>query len=391
MPKPNLFSRDGYLRKILRHIGKNAFYLFAFPVAFFIIVPIYLYKIQNHHLLPTWYRTFTQISIGVWCSIIAGIIISWFIYLFQSQIRRLFGLSKTLTLRLPLMLASAPFLLAKKFRLFEKHNIDLDLDFRYAGIGALSDLNNNICDLAVASDIAIARFMNENYSFSVYSLPFVKIKNHIKILVSKNSEITEISMLNNGTIAYIKNSVHEDYIEFLETEKKIAINTIEAKGVMECFKMVIENKAKACIFWEPHYLSMENIFDLVPLDCQLTYEWFLCLVAKTEFIHRNTSLARQLFYSLKEAANICENDHTRVAENCITYMHPEFTGLDKDQLNSILVNERIDSHFFGIDSTLKKEYLSRLEILFDRPSKKYKAICGLNHYKWPIFGLDNFA
>lgn len=373
------------IKQYLRIIANNKYFLLGFIVIVLISFPIYIHHNETSKIFPSWYRFITDLSLGTWASLTSSFTFSWVIYFFRIEIKQWFGLSNPLSIRIPLMAASSPFLVAKKFKLFEKNDLDIELDFRYAGINTLSDLNSNICDLAVASDIALIRFINDNYSFKVYSLPFVKITNHIKLLVAKDSEIKCVSDLANKKVALIKDSVHEDFIDTLCQQKSILVDKIEATGIIECYILVIDKKADACIFWEPHYLSMEKIFELKQINCDLTYEWFLCLVGKLEFVNSNKNISRQIFHSLQDAVKICESDHSKVADNCITYMHPEFTGLDKPQLNSLFDKSTLDSHKFEINANMKLEYLNRLKLLYNNPSNKYKADNAIQDFLWPIF------
>lgn len=374
-------KRQNY-KRIFRVIFNNFFFLIITVIVGFVIFPFYLYYKQNKTLFPTLYRIFTQISLGVWGGLITSLLFSWTIYVFRYAIRKLFGLSKSFVIRLPLMLASSPFILAKKFHIFERNDLEIELDFRYAGIDALSDLQKGVCNLAVASDIALIRYMGENYDFKVYTLPFVKIKNHIKILVADLS-ITDINGLSDKTIAFIKDSVHEHFIDLLCKKFCIEIKRIEADGIIDCFTLVSENKAQACIFWEPYYLSMEKLFHLKPIEIDLSYEWYLCLVAKNDFIRRNSAFEKDVFESLQSATIKCNTDHVNVAKTCITYMHPEFTGLNEDSLDKLLDGEKSHSHDFSLDSLMKKNFLLRLKSLYS--SDKYKSAFYISDHLWPSF------
>src|SRR6185312_15285621 len=66
---------------------------------------------------------------------------------------------RAVRIKVPLMLACAPLFISRKMRFFEDNRLDVEIDFRYAGINALKDLRKVDCDFAVASDVAIISYL----------------------------------------------------------------------------------------------------------------------------------------------------------------------------------------------------------------------------------------
>lgn len=362
------------LRKKIKDIIQSPFFFWGLfgilllgPVAWYVIVNWNTLNIYNRSFWVKCYDSTMQFAMGIWPEVVASFFIGWFIYLYQKWIKENFLTPESLTIRVPLMLGSAPIFVSQKLRYFEDERINVDLDFRYAGIDTLEDLKKGKCQFAVASDVALTTFLSisNNFNFKIYSLPFVKITGHIKILVEKGSGIVNLNDMQGKKIAYIKDSVHHHFFEkVMRKDNNLQCEPIEKLTIMECFREVIYGDADACIFWEPHYLSMKNNFGLVEIDFNQSYQWFLCLITTQEYYNEKKNLHKRMFKALKKAVNECEKDKNMAASGCYDYMLEEFTGVSEHQLLSLLNEpQQTGTHSYKIDEFIKKDYEEKLASL----------------------------
>jgi hypothetical protein len=372
--KPKFKDLQFYKRIVKVIFFKSVISPILIILLIFLALPVWEYYCQNQKILPTWYRVSTQLALGVWGGIFTSLLFAWIVYCLRFWIKREFDISSSINIRLPLMLGCAPFIIGKRYYLFEKNEIDINLDFRYAGISTLEDLEQGHCDMAVASDIAIINYLNRGWGVDFCTLPFVKIKNHIKVLTLDKS-IKSASDLTGKKIAYVADSVHQDFLKDLNIKSEFLV---EASRIIECYMLVVNNQADACVFWEPYYLTMENTFNLKEVELDIAYEWFLCLVAKDSYIDNNRKIGKSIYDSLVHSVARCK-DAVNISENCITYMHPEFTGLNKEDLVSLLEDDERNSHHFQINVDMRKEFIKRLHSL---GAKGYKYADNVEKNLW---------
>jgi hypothetical protein len=137
-------------------------------------------------------------------------------YCFRNYIKRFLDrlFSPTLVrVRLPLMTATAPIILGLERHIWREYNIDLILDWRYAGRNAIEDLAAG--DIAIASDYAVVKYLTERPTENLAVLPFVVITDHLRVVVRAQNSAATPSDIPHGLIAYYKNSVHEAFLQGL--------------------------------------------------------------------------------------------------------------------------------------------------------------------------------
>jgi len=349
----------------LRWLLNKRWLFWCLLIFFGIAIPLGVYYNNNKHLEIINYKFITEISLGYWAEICAGLTLTWVAYLYQRKLRQLFGFSDIITIRAPLMLATAPLFVSKKLGIWEQHNLELDLDFRYAGVSALDDLFSDHCDLAVASDVAAAAFISNptNNQFFISVLPFVKIENHLRFIVNKSKKIKLLNDLTGKKIAYLKDSVHTDFLKAVETEINSKLILEERENVMECYNSIYMDEVDACILWEPHYSALQKNSKMELLDhssSAINYTWFLCLIAKQDYINLNPVIAKNIFDAMRKAVHRCAGNPQDIIDSCLTYLHPEFTGLKHAELKKLI---DLNKHQFGIDANIKAAYLKKLTSL----------------------------
>lgn len=300
---------------------------------------------------------------GVLQSSVAALLIAWAAYIWRVKIRRFFQ-PQLIYIRAPLMLGVAPLIIARSrdVGIWERHGLNMDLDFRYAGRKALEDLYSpdNPCPLAVASDVALSTFLgHKDYRDSHLSvIPFVRIKDHLKIIVRRNNrdgslEFSRVGDLKGKRIGYYPDSVHNDFLDSQEIFDTSVM--VELTSVMDCFRtLVVEPRGvDACVLWEPHYHAFKDIADVgIINDTDATpYEWFLCLVAKAEYTKTNEAVAQKIVWAMRDATAYCEVDrnHQSVIRDCASFLHTEFTGITRDGLETLLNRKQ---HEFGVEEIL---------------------------------------
>lgn len=299
--------------------------------------------------------------IGFLSSLSAGVLFAYLAKRFKSRIKKWFLPPTLLHVRAPLMLASAPLFVSKTLSSWEERDLDVDLDFRYAGANALQDLHDNRCQFAVASEVALASFLSDTKKvpYSVRVMPFAQIEDHLKFVVPEKSHIETVDGLKEGgRIAYLKDSVHNDFLRMCDLAQA---ELKDKRNVMECYYAMVGGNPEvdACVLWEPHYRAFNNRYGMRLLSDKVSYTWFLCLVAKDEFVNENPHIVRNILGVMRAVTERCEEDHDAVINACLAYLHTEFTGVGKDELRELLNKGK---HHFAIDSNVVS-YRNKLEVL----------------------------
>jgi len=317
-------------------------------------------------------RPFTA---GIWQECIATSLIAWGAYVWRASIRRLFRPQFTY-IRAPLMLAMAPLVIARsrEVGIADRHGLSIDLDFRYAGRTALDDLYNPIspCPFAVASDVALCRFLGEpgHRSSRLRVVPFVKITGHLNVMVRKVAdgnalEFADVGALRGQKIGVFKDSVHEDYLDYLGI--LTTIEAVEMTSVLDSYRSLQTKRIAGCVLWEPHYFAFEKDPDVGLISQLASYEWYLYLVTRDETAAADEDAARRILAALRDAASHCQLSKNRpqVVNACAAYLHTEFTGIDSDGLNRLL---DLDQHTFGVpgDAADRERVEKRLDALVEK-------------------------
>jgi ABC-type nitrate/sulfonate/bicarbonate transport system substrate-binding protein len=349
---------------------------FGIVIALFFIIPIFWVYISPWLLyikvLPLIIYVLkplktSQFIFGLLQSAFASLIVVWAAYIWRLRIKKIFQPNISYV-RAPIMLGIAPLIVGQKKGIWEKSGINLDLDFRYAGKSSLENLLNGDCQLAVASDIALCCFATTHTKFDMSILPFVRIIDHLKFIVRKkdNPEIKNFNDLECKRIGYFPNSVHIHFLNSLELYDTQYL--VKFENILKCYHalLVEEDPAKkidAFLLWEPHYGTFFNFSSSTSIvndtrDLDQRYEWFLCLASSREYTNRNAEYATRILSAMKEATDHCRKKMAKIAEDCITFLHTEFTGVEIDELERLLKwNEAMDqypfgSHSFGIDENM---------------------------------------
>lgn len=312
----------------------------------------------------------TQFYLHFLAAILGGLFVAWLGFLFRFKIKKFFGFFDPIIARIPLMLSCAPLFVAMKFKIWEQNDLEVDLDFRYAGVGALEDLKNNKCHIAVASDVATVAFMDKlkgaETDYCIQVLPFVKITNHLKIIVKQDSALINLSDLKNKNIAHLAASVHDDFLRIVERNIDINIKTlnwIAKEDIMKCYHALISGEVDACILWEPHYLALKKYNMRILEDfknLENSYTWFLCLIAKEKYIDEHPNVAKSIYNVMKSATERCSNSSNDIIDSCSLYLESEFTGLDDTGLREII---DIGKHHFSVGQQMRKDYFIKLDTL----------------------------
>ena len=294
-------------------------------------------------------------SSGVLQSLCAAIWFAWVAYAWRLEIIRAIE-PAALHLRAPLQLGIAPILVAQSMSLWRAHRLTIDLDLRYAGRDAITDLYDleNPSELAIASDVAVCKYLgekgNENAKLQIF--PFVRIEGHLKLVVRKANGVLDVRdfqalMANKLKVGHAKGSVHVHFLREID-EGNLKIMT----SVLQSYRELIQKKVDAIALWEPHYRVFEGADDVGTLEdwqpAASPYNWYLCLVAREDFVKRNNEVFARVGATIKRACKLCALDSrkTEVIDACIPYLNQEFTGLDKNGI-SLLLSE--GKHHFGID------------------------------------------
>lgn len=363
--------------------NKNAFWIAILCLA--LIIPLTLWGLDQlswwpWHNSSTSYFQYLRDSLG---AIILGIFIAWYNYHYEKENKNKLGLPKDVTIRIPLMLACSPLFTASNRNIFEQYHIGLKLDFRYSGMKALQDLKNGHCKLAVASDMAIASFLNDDIYFDLYFLPFVTIQDHLKIVVLEYSSINNISDLKDKTIARVDSSVHDHYLNSLNIGHK----SVSKSSVMECHIALINGEVDACILWEPHYLTV-NKYRMRILDTSkyANYTWHLCLVAEKKYLDENLKVMKNILSAMHEAAQNCNDNYDDILKDSIFYMLADFTGATQQDMQEYFLHNSVKKHHFGIDNHVLDKFDNKIKMLSNDQSYK-GAITQLRRDYWP--GVNN--
>ena len=352
--------RKGNLHKVSWRLfnSRTAVIIFTVCVVFW---PIIRSLMPLAHHSPSMFARI--MAWGVTQSIFAGAVISWWAFTFRFAIRRFFQPQITY-IRAPLMLAVAPLIVSRKAGIWESHGLNMDLDFRYAGESALQDLLKGDCEFAVASDIALCAFLTQNTEVKLKVIPFVKITDNLKVLVrqedNEQQQIKSFEDLQEAgrKIGYHPDSVHDDFIEkFLTGISKD--NRIKVDSVLDSYNRLSAKRntdtIDACIFWEPHYRAFQDFKGIKILNegNDPDYKWFLCLVAKEEYIASNKIIAERVRLAVEGATNYCKNHPGEIIDGCKAFLHTEFTGVGEKELKEIMDKQH---HHFGIDDNSNEFY-----------------------------------
>ena len=311
----------------------------VFPSSFLQQLPLLNFLIE--HLTPDF-----------WQNLIAAIIIAWSAYIWRVRIRRFFQ-PRVTYVRAPLMLGVAPLIIAKTEGIWEQHGLNMDLDFRYAGKGALDDLLSGKCPFAVASDVALCTFISKNIGYDLSLIPFIRIEDHLKIIVRKKDDTPEYETsdaLRGKKIGYYPDSVHDDFLNELGLFNPDLMSPMT--NVLDCYHaLAVSRNVEACVLWEPHYHAFMRFNDLHILNDRedSPYVWFLCLVAKKDYTLANEEIARRILMATKTSAQYCQSHQSIVIEECAAFLHSEFTGISVNELEKLLVAH---NHYFGVDGNI---------------------------------------
>lgn len=342
---------------------------------------------------------------GILASSIAALLLAWVANIWKVEIRRFFQPQITY-IRAPLQLGIAPIIVAKsrEVGIWERYGLNMDLDFRYAGIETLDDLykKDNPTDLAVASDIALCSFLvkRNNPEKELQIIPFVRIEDHLKVVVRKDPrtgelEYTKTRELGGKTIGYYPESVHGDFLEYLEIFDKVKLEKM--KSVLDCYRALISGKignvesgeadktteaVDAVVLWEPHYHAFKEFkhVGIINESDNKLYEWFLCLVATQKYTKRNAYIAQKILAATKEAAAYCqlEKNKTRVLKDCASFLNTEFTGLGYKGLEELLGKNQ---HEFGVEELIGR-FRTKLDGIAKKGGDKAIAVGRLRDCLW---------
>src|SRR5258708_6762746 len=213
----------GLLKRLLQ--SKRSFVLASLALLTFFLVLDLCHFIRS---LPSWLHWICRIPLdhsfftGCAESIGAGLYLAWAAYLWRVWLKRVFH-ARDVTILAPMQIATAPLIIAKAKPISEEHDLRLEVDLRYAGREALESLGSDPTKFAVASDVALCLFLKPDEKELLWVLPFVKITNHLKLVVKRDSSINTIEDLrkSTGKIGYYANTVHH---HFLIDELKIPNN-----------------------------------------------------------------------------------------------------------------------------------------------------------------------
>jgi len=390
----NKVSSESFWWKLVNN--KCIFFIIA---VLLVISPIILYFLKKYLcVIPVgWFETL--INFGFLPSLLSALIVAWGAYIWRAEIRRFF-LPQLTYIRAPIMVGIAPLIVArsKEIGIWEKYGLNMDLDFRYAGIDALIDLFKPEvhCPIIVASDVAIASFLGHenNRTKKIKVIPFVKIKDHLKIIVRKRNtqnpqpEYNTLAELKGREIGYYPDSVHDDFLSEFDLFNKDSLKKIDS--VFECYrKLAVEKTVEACILWEPHYAAFNKFSDLHIINTEDTreYNWFLCLAATENYIKHNDQIVHRILRALKGATAYCRDKSNEeiVIRECIAYLHTEFTGLIPDELKQLLKKRQ---HDFSVDENLN-DFKKKLMQLIHKGGNTGEGAAILLVSLWPGLIFEN--
>jgi hypothetical protein len=189
--------------------------------------------------LPEFVLVFS--STGYPQNIWASLIVAWGVYLGRNWIRNWFR-DEITYIRAPMMFAIAPLILVRR-RIGQQYGLNVDLDFRYAGKQTLEDVFSGECFFGVASDVALCSALTKaaeaGTARSVYVLPFVRIEDHLKLLVRKNedgtSSISHVTELIDKQIGYCPDSIHDHFLAAHGLEPNM-FSTYEMTNVLDGYR-----------------------------------------------------------------------------------------------------------------------------------------------------------
>ncbi len=336
---------------------------------------------------------------GVLQSSLAAIIFTWAAYLWRVEIRRIIQ-TETTSIRAPLQLAVAPLIVAKSRELgiWERYGLNMDLDFRYAGRETLDDLYQpaSRTDFAVASDVALCVFLGggkQNPQEELQVIPFVHIKDHLKIVVRRKKQPPEspeleygnISQLTSKKIGYHPGSVHDDFLSELKIFEQAQM--VPMRSVLDCYRGLSSNQVEAVVLWEPHYHAFEKFQDVGIINNveDSPYEWFLCLTATKKYLREHEHIARKILPAVKDAAAYCRIDgnKSKVISGCAAFLNTEFTGLDQKGLEDLFTKQPLG---FGVNEVLPA-FKDKLGRLIAKGGDIAKGANALTHSLWK--GIDS--
>ncbi len=379
---------------------RNFYWILAFLVVILVIIPVIIPII--YQFFPSLLTIITWVTINVYFritffigtlqSIVAAVLFAWAAYLWRVEIRQILELRK-IYIRAPIQLGVAPLIVARsrEIGIWERYGLNIDLDFRYSGKDAINDLYEQVNppDLAVASDVALCLFLGkkEDPNKELHVLPFVQIKDHLKIIVrkvstenSKEQKYSTIGDLKGRKIGYYPGTVHEDFLKDIQIFQEENMQSM--KSVLDCYRALISKVVDAVVLWEPHWFAFTEFGDVEIIDKTEgdPYEWYLCLVAMQKYTQRNEQTAQKILRSMKDAANYCqlEENKKRVIRDCASFLNTEFTGINDKGLE-ILLEKR--QHKFAVEDSIPS-FSKKLNKLIGKGGIIGKGASGLTHSLW---------
>lgn len=293
-------------------------------------------------LVTSWkFAAYMSGAVGVVESIIASVLVGWFLYLHPGWIARIFK-PAALTIRVPISMASVPIIFGKKNRIWDNYNISLDVDFRNTGRQALEDMSHGEYDIAVASDYAICCFLKDRdldsrNEFRV--VPFALMHNQLKLLHHRNHPVSTAD-LKDRVIAHWPSSIHA---EFLEREGLPQINAtasnasmaIKDPSLLNFFTQTASGKAAACVLLEPYWAGFDK-WEYQEIPIQTSMDWYMCIVFKESLLEERKGLKRRLLTALKQACASSAKNWDDALKSVADYVLQEFTGIDYDLLKTTM-------------------------------------------------------
>jgi len=219
------------------------------------------------------------------------------------------------------MTATAPIILGLERHIWRNCNIDLMLDWHYAGRNALEGLAAG--EIAIAFDYAVVNFLSERRTENLAVLPFVVITDHLRVVVRAQNSAATPSDIPDGPIAYYQNSVHEDFL------RSLGINPLDpdqtATSVLDGLWRILpdcQGTAGGFLLWEPHYAAFQDATGFPVIDGGTNYTWLLCVVGRYAELEREPRLAIQIYEAVKRACGDC-NVINDVIDVCLKHFPEE--------------------------------------------------------------------
>jgi hypothetical protein len=276
---------------------------------------------------------------GVAQSTLASLWFAWTAYLNRALIR---SLLKPPALRMiaPMSVAMTPVLLARDRKLWEDHDINLDLDFSMTGYRALEELSRGKCHIAIAGDYAFCHFLGaqklhgHEWEHLYLVLPFARVRDQVKLLARKKPGSIAppaLSALRGQRVAYWENSVQAEFLKKIELDCKCGAS--DNAPLINFIADVASDEAKACVLVEPYFLAKEKVgFETIDVGANGTMDWYMCAVLKKNSFEKYAETESALRTVIAEACKAVENDRNGAMKICARFILCEFTGIDGDAL-----------------------------------------------------------